>query len=94
MTLLDLVDPAFALVDPNHPRGPRPLLYTFAMDPETTLRRYADPEGHHGLDAHVAGRELAYRRGLAVGTWDRPGLVAAARSVVAVHAPTGAEPAP
>ena len=80
------------LVDPSHPHGPRPLLYTAAFSTETMYANYAEPEGHHGRDAAERGRELAYRRGLAAGEWAVAGLMAAASSVVAVHAPTAPEP--
>lgn len=69
------------------PERSRPLTYTAGTDPDMTFARYAEPEGHHGRDAHRRGRELAYRRGLAIVAVEVDALLAAATSVVAVHVP-------
>ena len=88
MTLLDIANPFFALVDPAAKGGPRPLLYTMHTDPNGSLRRYAEAEGICGASAPDRGRELAYARGLEIWTWTREDLVSAARGAVAVHAPS------
>ena len=74
------------------PARRRLLTYTAAPAPETMYARYADPEGHRGPDAADRGRDLAYRRGLAVLSVDLDALLSVS-DVVAVHAPTEGAPA-
>ena len=71
--------------------------HTGASSEGLSYARYGEPEGHTGRSAERGGRQLAYRRGLAVARVPAAAILGAATSVIAVSEPAPdpvPEPAP
>ena len=78
----------FVLVRIGEPtQQPRLLHYTAAPSESLAYVRYGEPEGYTGRSAERGGRQLAYRRGLAVARVPAAELLGAATSVIAVTEP-------